>query len=1014
MLLENGLTLGTPSSTIDKRGGFTAILRNPTNHTGTLHIQGGLIHLQDNGALPSTSVINIAGGELRVDNGNSTNADRVNDAAAINLRGGALRLTGETNIGTVTAIAGTTQIINNPTSETVVTPLTLTGFTRQTGAVVQFQSPDLAGGAVGQTTFASPRVFSRILIPGQANVTGATNTIPGLLGSNNLDFIQYDGTTLDNGVPLGVRDTRNPGSNTLQVPVPYVNDTAETGWTENIVLRSGAAATVTLTANRALDAWKVEQVVTLNQGAFNLRIQNGGILAVGNASTLNGTGALYAGQSVATAGVAELFIGGNNTLNINSIITDNPESGQTVALVKTGTGQLNLGNVSANLYSGGTYVNSGTLNTTVNNAFGAPASPIHLSGGTLLFNIANAATIGDLGVPDHPIIVNANSQITLDNGVVPAVDNDITLGPITINGPYTLRLFSFDSMDASFTGTHTFGGTPTIDMTQAGGGGNGTGFFTITGEISGSGFYVASSGNSNDTTSILQIGAGEATANTYSGKVTVLLGTGSNIANSEDLRVELNKAPGTTAITGDLEINGGTVRNIFDNQIADTSNLVINQGQYDAFGKNETIASVTQRGGNFRTSSPGTGGSTVTVTGDYDISGADDLTGSGDGMAVNSNTTLTIGGTLRMNGFAKGTIGAGGSVLNVGGLEMTGTTLTFNASGTALMRLNGNMTTFASPTVARLGNNTTTSSLQLNGTRTFTVADGAAGIDLSVSTAVVNSTAPVATGGLVKAGPGTLQLEGSGQINAYSGPTAVNDGPVVLFKSAGVNALGDGSATNTLTIGDGVGADKSAQVIVRNSNQIADTTDVTINADGVLDFDTFNTSEIIGNLTGAVGSAITLGPTSSLTVVSTGSTTYSGSIAGDSTLNKNGLGTLYLDGDSELNVWNINVNVGTLNVDSDVNNASVLVDADTAANFGVSQKMTSLIIGDNAVVTLGDLPGPPPAPFAEGGLGEEDAFDDGGAASAGGPVQAVPEPGSISLLLLGALGLLARRRSRQS
>jgi hypothetical protein len=90
----------------------------------------------------------------------------------------------------------------------------------------------------------------------------------------------------------------------------------------------------------------------------------------------------------------------------------------------------------------------------------------------------------------------------------------------------------------------------------------------------------------------------------------------------------------------------------------------------------------------------------------------------------------------------------------------------------------------------------------------------------------------------------------------------------------------------------------------------------------------------------------------------------------------------------------------------DVNNAVVLVDADTVANFGVDQMMTSLTIGDNAVVTLGDLPGPPPAPLAQGGFGEDEALADSSAASAGGAVQAVPEPGSISLLLFGALGLL--------
>jgi autotransporter-associated beta strand protein len=374
-----------------------------------------------------------------VDNGNSVNANRI-DAAAINLGGGALRLTGAETLGTVTAVAGTTQIIYNPTSETVATPLTVTGFTRQTGAVVQFK-PRSWLGAVGQATLAARVLVSRILIPGQANVTGTADTIPGFFGNNNLDFIQYDGTTMDSGAPLGVRDARNPGSSTAQFAVPYVNDQAETSWSDATVLR--LTTSPTLTANRALDAVKIEAAnLTITQAANDLRIENGGIIsATATATITSTTGRLYAGKAVATAGTAELFVGGNSAININSNITDNPLSGQAVALVKTGTNQLNLNNTVANTYSGGTYVNSGTLNTTTNNAFGS--GPIYLNGGTLLFNIANAASAVALGGLGNNIEVNANSQITLDNGALAGTDNDLAFGSLRINGPYTLRLFSF-------------------------------------------------------------------------------------------------------------------------------------------------------------------------------------------------------------------------------------------------------------------------------------------------------------------------------------------------------------------------------------------------------------------------------------------------------------------------------------------------------------------------------------------------------------------------------------------
>ncbi len=1022
ILFENGLAFTGGATNLDKRGGGSVVLRGAANQTGTTIIQGGLVQLQNGGTLLNTSSIELRGGELRIDNSEVANADRLNDAGNIILGGGVLRITGvETTLPTITAVGGTTQIISNPASETVPVPLVLTGFTRALGSVVQFQSPDIGAGslAVGATTNTQSRIGSRIFIPGQVNTT---QTIPGLLGSNSLDFVQYDGTTLDNGVALGVRDMRNPG--TVTSPSNYTNDPAETAFNDTVIARltngtDTTTVTTTLTANRALEAIKVEtggtaRIRAIALGGFQLRIEGAGILDV-SATThtfnVTGTGSLTAGPAVPGVLPAELFLGGTGIMNINSLIVNN--GAQPLALVKTGTGTVNLGGSVANTYMGGTYVDTGVLNLTVNNALGpvSATNKVFLNGGTLQFNIASASSGVALGGLGHNVTVGANSTIIADNGALAGINNSLDLGGLAITGPYTLGVRGFDSMDVSFTGTHNFAGVPTIDLAQAGSGSNpntvGTEtFLTIGGAITGSGFYVTSSGSADNTQARLRIGSGAADAanNTYTGKLTTLQGNF-----TEDTFVELNKGNvgNPIAITGDLELNGGTVLYNFDNQIADGSNIVNNRGILNFNGKSDTIASVNMRGGGIITN-PTTlvqPFNAVSITGDLEVTGYDDFGGVTTGFTVGNNSTVTVGGQIRIGTFGRIHLAEGqtGAVLNVnGGLQMTGALLSQNnGAGANIVRLSSDVSTFASVSVSRIGNSLDSDTyLELNGTRIFTVADGAAGLDLSLSTVIRDSTAPVAVGGLTKVGPGVMQIEGGASGNSYTGPTVLNEGKIVLNKNAGVNATGNGSAANTLTLGDGAGGAKADQLILRASNQIADPTAVTILSSGLLDLDTFNASETIGDLIGAVGSAITLGPTSVLTVgTATAATTYAGSIEGGGTLTKQGTGALNLTG--ALNAWTINANAGTTNVGTNANYA--VFNANATTNFSVSQTLTALNIADGVTVTFGDG-----LPFA--GAPDKLAGFGGSGAVAGTGV--VPEPGSMGLLLVGALGLLGRRRRR--
>ena len=106
--------------------------------------------------------------------------------------------------------------------------------------------------------------------------------------------------------------------------------------------------------------------------------------------------------------------------------------------------------------------------------------------------------------------------------------------------------------------------------------------------------------------------------------------------------------------------------------------------------------------------------------------------------------------------------------------------------------------------------------------------------------------------------------------------------------------MGTNAVPGNLTIGDGIGVAKADKVIIRNNDQIADTSNVTIASSGLLDLDSFNTSETIGSLAGS--GAVDLGPTSVLTVSGATSTAFSGTISGAGGITKSGASTLSLSG----------------------------------------------------------------------------------------------------------------------
>ena len=99
-------------------------------------------------------------------------------------------------------------------------------------------------------------------------------------------------------------------------------------------------------------------------------------------------------------------------------------------------------------------------------------------------------------------------------------------------------------------------------------------------------------------------------------------------------------------------------------------------------------------------------------------------------LSGNPNIVIGVGATVSASNTAN-------NAHNIGSVTLTGGTLTSNAvsdGGFGNFLLNGNVTTNASATQS----NITATRISLQGTRTFTVADGAAATDLFVSSQLFN------------------------------------------------------------------------------------------------------------------------------------------------------------------------------------------------------------------------------------------------------------------------------------
>jgi len=700
---------------------------------------------------------------------------------------------------------------------------------------------------------------SSLILGTNAGSSGTYNLSAGTLGVDVIEVGHQAGAGVFNqtGGSVNTGNLAVGGTSSTGTGVYNLSGGSLTG-----ILSVGTAGVANLKTGGTIsaDLWLYTGGIVNMQGAvFSVaplvNMQGGTLRLNGHSLSVSGL-AGSAGIVESAAGNAVLTTTGSGTAAFDGTIQNG--AGSIVSFVQAGTGTQSLGG--NNTYTGSTTVQAGKLQAGSDTGFSA-ASNFIVNGGVLDANGKNVSFAalsgsgGTVAVSTGSVTVGSANASTTYGGALTGSGafNKVGSGQLTLAGggafsgainvqSGSLRVGAVDGIAKAATLNLNGAGTAlNVNFNQSFAALSGGSNTTL--NFSGNSGLTLGAGNADSSFQGAFVGAGTLTK---TGAGTFTLGSGAADTLNKNANtglafavnagtLALNKADGSNAIGGALNLGGGTVSLARSNQIADSSFVTVTGGALNLSGFSETIGGLAGSGGslnlaggtlNVAQAVNGSYAGSLAGPGSFVKSGAADLTLSSLGGFTGSYTanagrlilqgaaggnvyTANGGGTLRLDG---GTLALGGGVItaNSGGtVEYNNTTVNngfLRGAGTHTLLAGGSnvlngVTTYNSTSVLQAGA-ATFNNFSNGGKLTNNAA-------ASINGGSNNSSGVINVNGTL----GTADFTSNGVINVNSGGTLSNAGSDLV--------LGGGSRTyvnagGTLAAAAGTSIELNGALLVNN------------------------------------------------------------------------------------------------------------------------------------------------------------------------------------------------------